>query len=233
MTFQIGLVGKDGVLLASDTLHTQVAPTRSTFNSPKISHDTRTQITHCWSGDELGQLFSDVMRNRLPTAEERATEHAFSDYLRLRADNAIEVANAIRRADQPTSLRSSSVMLAVPTPVNGTTMSLWRLDLSSDGRCPCPHNVIDKTCCGDESSPALLFTERYFPQDERVPIRDLVSLAAHTVFMASRFNNWVAGLQIVLCRPPGNIENISGDEIARLLARSSSLDQEIGKQLHR
>lgn len=124
VTFQIGLVGKDGVLLASDTLHTQVAPTRSTFNSPKISHDTRTQITHCWSGDELGQLFSDVMRNRLPTAEERATEHAFSDYLRLRADNAIEVANAIRRADQPTSLRSSSVMLAVPTPVNGTTMSL-------------------------------------------------------------------------------------------------------------
>jgi hypothetical protein len=78
-------------------------------------------------------------------------------------------------------------------------------------------------CTGDQASPAVFFTERYFPADRKLPIRDLIPLAAHTVLMASKFSAGIGGLQIVLCRPSG-FELLDGEEISILGVRSQKID---------
>jgi len=53
VTFQVGMVASDGVILASDTriTYTQSARTKST--TEKIICEKEPQIAYCWSGDEM------------------------------------------------------------------------------------------------------------------------------------------------------------------------------------
>src|ERR1700704_2778983 len=61
MTFQIGLVGSDGIVMASDTLvQTFEGPGRSVSHRSKFLHGDG--VVCCWSGDSVAEAAANIVR---------------------------------------------------------------------------------------------------------------------------------------------------------------------------
>ena len=60
MTFQIGMVGEDGVLLASDRAYTRLGSgTRTALSSQKLIITPAENIAYCCAGDDFTQMVAD------------------------------------------------------------------------------------------------------------------------------------------------------------------------------
>src|SRR5213080_1086686 len=53
LTFLVGIIGSDGVLLASDRKHTRQSDVRTGFKAPKVFISGDKQLAYCCSGDEF------------------------------------------------------------------------------------------------------------------------------------------------------------------------------------
>jgi hypothetical protein len=223
------MVGIDGVLLASDTKCTRPGGVRGAFrsssNQPKIRVEENENAAYCWSGDDLcedaarifcvqpGDLLSDSqIHNRLVESAQKAI-----------ADEGI--------AKRSPALQGGAVLFAFRLLRGSSQLWYLNLDLSAGGRSPKAQPVFTYLTTGDFHNAAGFFLERYFPKRRKVPIQDLVPLAAHTVLQAGELNNaGVGGLEIVRCTSAG-FEKVSEDEISVLTDRSEKLDAEISVSL--
>jgi hypothetical protein len=232
VTFQVGMVGTDGILLASDTLCMQGqspdgSTIRSTYDTPKIQIDDEKGLAFCWAGDELGSVATQLITDKVD-----ATSHGdFKSFLRQSGQLSIIKARKIRESLQSTwRLNNCTVLVVVRI---AQSVSLWKLVLI-DPEGSTPHIIADpiitKMVTGDQSSPAVFLAERYYPKVRKLPVQDLVPLAAHTVLMASKFSSGVDGLQIALCRPSA-FESLSNEKIAALVKHSQAMDSQIAATL--
>jgi hypothetical protein len=235
VTFQIGMVGEDGVLLASDTCCTQgssfVGSIRRTEPIRKIQIDRTNHFAYCWAGDDLGILTAQAI-----TAKVSDLEYGeFKSFLYACASTAVANAKGITFVDRNRRLNSCTLLISAPTS-SAEAMALWKLQIQNLPE-QAPVIMVEpidgiggKTVTGDQSNPAVFFTERYFPRGRKSPMQDLILLAAHTVVMASKFNSGVSGLQIVLCRQSG-FHELSEEEMAVYADRSKAIDSDISDWL--
>jgi hypothetical protein len=108
--------------------------------------------------------------------------------------------------------------------------ALWKLEVINNSQCApqiYPEHVINRAFTGDVSNPAVYFVERHF---RKLPIKDLLLLAAHTVLRASNHSSGVGGLQVVVCDALG-FRELDEYEIERLTERSERADAELGRLL--
>jgi len=216
MTFQIGMLGSDGVLLASDTLYThpgKLPGSRRTYNAKKILIREDEAMAYCSSGDDVSAKAAELHSNS-------TTVEIYQSMVMSRT-TAIEKYSTIENKNG----NHGTVLAAHRT---ATGVELWYMDVSSQAQLPI--SIPSHICAGDQQNPAAFLIERYFPKDRRLPIRDLIFLAAHTVLMASKFSSGVGGLQILLGRPAG-FEALSDEDISALKERSRKLDAEITASL--
>src|ERR1700722_1830551 len=119
MTLQVGLVGRDGIVLASDRLlNIREAGDFTTTRSSKFFHDE--DVACCWSGDETAKFAAyfirevdwkiSISRDReLRDCGDRAWKHVYGTSFVPKAQ-----------------IAPRKVLVAFPSDV-----SLWELDLSS------------------------------------------------------------------------------------------------------
>ena len=190
VTFQVGMVGIDGVLLASDKLVTE-APineqsVRQTYLSDKITVLDEENLAYCWAGDDL----CDSLCNRVRSELKKSPERDFKDQLIECGQLELQTK---RRAPDGRELKGGVIFFVRRFP---SGVELWKLSTNTS---PLANLIRDKTYAGDPTNAARFFVEYYFPSERLRPIRQLIHLAAHSVLMAAKLNTGVRGLEMALC----------------------------------
>jgi len=222
MTFQIGMVGEDGVLLASDRAHVRIGHLpRTTFSAEKITICPSGNMAYCCAGDDLMQTVADEI-----CTPRKLDSLSAKEFFRQNISLAMErVAKAWKC---PGSILSAST--------HGDSVELIGIDIQAINNCPDVRKIEDRDFQGDSINAAVFFIERYLPvkQYVKLPLEDLKLIAAHAVLMASELNPiGISGLDIVLCRPGKAFEKLGPSEIEELKAKSKTLDSQIAAALIR
>lgn len=219
MTFQVGLCGTDGIILASDTKVVTQGGARAGWTSNKIFPCPEKGLAYACAGERTallaGQIFSEKCKSR-----------------DLECDDLDEVLRSAGReawrkeygeAQIPRSQLQVSTLIVAWT--NENESRLWRLDILDVPEC---YRVKDKVVAGDSENPAVFIVERYYRPS---PILKLKLLAAFSILSAARLNPAaISGLEIMLCRS-GTCEWVPEEEIDQLGATFQGLDSLIENRL--
>ncbi len=230
LTFQIGMVGSDGVLLATDLKRTHVDARRGVYRSssqqPKLHIEK--DVAYCCSGDELTEV---AARMFCETTDGLVDDSGMHDRLIAAAQGAMSQEKMSR---QHGSLPLSGGSALFVHRRESGKVQLWCLEMSpyvdASPRC-CAASVHDHVINGDRGNPAGFFIEHYFPKRRRMPIQDLIPLVAHTVLIAGVLNPaGIGGLEMLRCTSAG-FKKVSERDIAALTKRSEELDAAISASL--
>jgi hypothetical protein len=196
MTFQIGMVASDGILLASDRKKTNILGYRQGWLVPKIEVYENLGFAHCSAGDDFCNTFTSIVLAEV----KKGTRFANGEYSEIK-DALVGCVDKARTKDASRAEEISVGRTAAPKCIGGISLfvfredrvlALWRVDTRG------PVADVSKV---DESSnvtagapnPAVFVLERYFHQVPK-KLSALISLAVHTIRMAE--SEVVGGLQI-------------------------------------
>jgi hypothetical protein len=239
MTFQVGIVATDGVILASDTRVTQIEG-QAAFSTAEgqrlfsdswkiVVYDDAPRLAYCWAGDQLqtriAHDFGDSVRKQKTTLtfqeiREVLTRNATSALSALYPGYPFQLPQGTQAL--PRKHTGGSVLAAYPGP---SGVELWKLRVDNVVDA---FTVRDKTAAGDMVNPAVFFLEKYYRPST---IEKLLPLAAHTILMGSALSSSaVNGLEIATCRND-RFERLPVEEITELIQFSQKLDRSISALL--
>jgi hypothetical protein len=226
MTMQIGMVGTDGVLLASDTLwmntprfQMAAAPRpRETSNSSKIVIDHKRGIAISYANNmETARRMADEIIAGIGDDLLNGGKSPIGAIVEI-GDRILDSTEEVRRDV------SGLIAFTIPNPklfFFGTAL----INNNPHPRTDC-QPVTSKRIAGDNVNAAIFWSERYY---ERQPIKNLVPLAAHLVVSAGKLKgSAVGGLEIVLCSRDG-IAQLPQTTCERLESQANKWDTEIGR----
>jgi hypothetical protein len=211
MTLQVGMVGADGIVLASDTRWVKATPIVQTLNSTKIT------ISH-----ERGIAIASARNMELSVAVARAVVAEIGDEEQEDPCIAIEKI-ASRIADQSSKERREIECLIVLT---RPTLRLFvlRTGITQERYSFLCVREDKKAVAGDNLSSAIFFAMRYY---ENKPVCSLVPLAAQVVVAGNLLNpQGVEDLEVVVCDATG-IHSLTTDSVRALQTRARALDETI------
>jgi hypothetical protein len=227
MTFQIGMVGNDGILLASDQLATYSGNSyqySDTSRMRKIAITQTGRIAYCCAGDRLSIVTGAAIANSIDQLDEYSASVKDCVVQAVYSSSTPVIAGECKQPDgNAEPLRGGSILVATCKP-----LGLWRIDVIP-GKLPIVVPILDKAKIGDSNTAAPFFTESYYSNR---PVEELLFLAAHTVLTAGAMSQWVKGLDIVLCKPSG-CKMLTGQRIEELTLRSETLRSQISDWLFR
>lgn len=219
MTMQVGMIGTDGIVLASDTKHVQEtsgeAQARSSFDASKIKlYRERGIAISCARNMETALKVADAIVSELSDSEMNSPGR------KIEIITQEIVGNAGYRNDV-----NCLIVLQRPR------LQLLRLRtfFTSDGCIVvCEGDITGKTYAGDLGNAAIFWGELYY---EKRPMRQLARVAAQLIVMAGRINSGsVDGLEVVLC-DHSNFRRLSADSNAQLESAANRLDKTLRKSL--
>jgi hypothetical protein len=203
MTLQVGLVGTNGIVLASDKKAVVFEPSLHTSLESKILIDREKGLAGCCAGNEVSAR---VRREIFSNSHLLELEYPQSPIEELAA----QIYKSIPLEEQAGGNPSDLLIVSLEhlkrlyhLRMSATQCTLWSKE--------------NKHIQGDLGNPASLFVEAYY---RKKPIQGLVFLAAHTILTANRLNpTAVEGLEVVKCSSEG-FEIISEPKLKVLVARS-------------
>jgi hypothetical protein len=226
MTMQVGMVGLDGILIASDTLWSntegnQFAATRHTNNTTKITIDHAKGVAiACARSMELADQIAEDLLRKLSSEDWAGPENI-----------AVQIANdAI--AKLPERRRIFQCLIATIKP----EWQLFHLHAGLfEGRVGARCQRQDHTVfAGDTVNSAVFWRERYYSSYSEPPLRpidELIPLAAHIVLSAGEISRgYIGGLEIVRCDKDG-VRLLSPESIDRLRHKSKEWDRRFGEEI--
>jgi hypothetical protein len=220
MTMQVGMVGADGVLIASDTQWTNTPRlemnqlwlgARGRYNAKKIiiSHERGMET----AGAVAHKILSDLKDEEF-TYPQFPIEHIGEDVL----------ASVIR---QDRSDAQCLIAIVRPEP----QLFLFQFGMINNKYGSVCQKMESYSIAGDNLNAAIFWAERYYPRRPKLPIKQLIPLAAHLVVCAERLNSaTISGLEIVLCDSSG-IHRLSDASIEELESAARERDKSIGESL--
>jgi hypothetical protein len=225
MTFQIGMVGSNGILLASDQLATYSGNSSQypdTSLTRKITVTQNGRIAHCCAGDRLSIITGAAIANGIDQLDEYSasiTDHVIQAI--YSSSGPVITGECKQSIGNSETLRGGSILVATCRP-----LGLWRIDVIPE-KLPLVVQILNKAKIGDSNTPAPFFTESYY---RKRPVEELTFLAAHTVLTAGAMSQSVKGLDIVICRPSG-CNMLTNDSIEALKLRSETLWAQISDSI--
>lgn len=232
MTFQMGMVTTEGVLLASDRQLTSLSGTRFGRLIPKIEFYENENFAHCSAGDNFCEIFTDVIRTRLAkgvdfTGDWQHVRQALRDTVtEARGKEAKARRKILRSLDRkPVAKWTGGHTMLVFR--GGAGVTLWTVDTSGQNPTILPVDMGERAIAGDKISPALFFIERYFKLVPKT-LDALIPLAAHTVLMAE--SDYVGGLQIGLFTKD-EFRILTDEELKPYIELSKQIDSGVAKLL--
>ena len=220
MTMQVGMVGTDGVLIASDTQHTEEMGLRASSNSSKIRIDEDCGVLVSLSGKLVaaGYLADEIIARTKKAPLWRQTEMGSLG----------EIGQSIlRRVPQGGEPCQCLVVFTRPE------IQLHRFQMVLIGK---EWGIVadeesGRVYAGDCKNSAIYWAERYYPRRPKLPIKELMPLVAHLIHTAHLLNTvTISGLEIVLCDKEG-IRRVPDEDIALLEQQSEERDKSIGEAL--
>lgn len=215
MTFQVALVGTDGIVLAGDRLADTPVPGLQTQFDSGILIDDRKHLTVACGGEELSQAVGERI---LSGPEILEHEYPYAPMERLARSVQEEVRARRGRFAEP-----RGQLIAV------TQRRLDRVFYMTLGEQQCYLSVRDDhAVIGREQTAAKLVVEHFY---RKAPVSELVFLAAHAVLCASRRNSQpIDALEVVTCRHNG-VERLPQEKLSQLVAYSEALAERIRQEL--
>lgn len=228
MTFQIGLRGSDGILLASDT--------RITFRHicewheecqrglRWLSRESKIQISekHNLALAMAGPNFSSLVAARILETLDATTElpKDFAGWISGITEGVYKEHfedSHFTDQDRPT------VTIIAPDQAQD---KMLRVEVDSKS---IVSKLRGKIIAGDAANPAIFFVERYYDDKKLRPVSELLFMAAHAILMGSKLNTWVDGLEFAICKPHSRPELIT--DIDSLVEASTALDETLAKEI--
>jgi 20S proteasome alpha/beta subunit len=209
MTLQVGLVAKNGFVLASDRkavrnfrkLPPVEGRTRLNTSSKitKILVSTNGKLVCAFSGSDASAAVARRLIDSCP--EKFDTDAQVEEYLRKASQK-----NGGERPD------NELVIAAIPG-AQGVGR-LWRILFSPS---PVVQLIHDKIYGGEETNPAVYLTERYY--QESLSVNELASLAVHFILEGHRLSSsTVGGLDVFVSEDGNESRFLSDDEKKHLEA---------------
>ena len=212
MTMQVGMVGKNGIVLASDLKwNGDAGGQRESHYASKIKLCEERGIAVACSESEVSLNIASAIIDGFKQDDHLSPIPAIE---RIAKD-------AMRRFDEPVFIRSGNIRpqshcLVV---LKGKPGKLFSLKVGPEGQ-NCSEEL-QKRRAGDPGNPAMFFVESYYTSR---PVEQLVFLAAHVVLMAAHFNSGgIGSIKILVCDKSG-FRMLPPDEIERLKSNSNALD---------
>lgn len=216
MTLQVGLIGSDGAVLASDT---KVLVREGTFPSPStISKIFSSEVlTCCWAGDEVSQYAAQaVVRHdwsTLLTSGNRVS--MISELCKLGRESWQEYLD--ERGEPPYQNRTVMIVFHADT-------SLWVLDV---GRRSNAERYLDCRIAGDPENTARHFA-KYASNCREIPVANLITLAAYTIIVAGEENpKGVGGLEVAVIPRNGPARILTASQEQELHQRASAISRRV------
>jgi hypothetical protein len=220
MTLQVGLIGTDGIVIASDrqlqqqqTVGLHVGVSQSLTSKFRFGQNG---VLGCWSGDKVAQLALDYFMH-LPSAD---VEQAWEDSLVSRANDAWQ---AVCSDNNALGDQIRKVLVARPC----TPCQLWVVDVE---RKSFANPVLNKVVAGDIRNSARHIINSYFSEPYAplpFSVSQLIFAAAHAIVRGERENHSsVRGLEVVVIRNEQRPVFLTTYDIERLTARSDQFSVE-------
>lgn len=231
MTFQVGMRCAEGAVLCSDKKHCNLMGFRHGRIAPKIYVHESEGLAHCSSGDDLCNVFTEIVRqeNRTKPLADRpwmevkqVLAECVKQAKQQEAHFRMERAESRMRASTPQCFGGNTMLV-----FRGESICLWMVH--TDEQVPWPILVDEGRLeiGGDASNSASFFLSHYYPQIDAT-VAAFLPLAAHTVLMAK--GEFVEGLEIgVFTRERFGL--LSEAELAPLIKGSDHLDDSILKAI--
>jgi len=218
MTIQIGIVGTDGILIASDTHWFDEHSVRESWNETKIKIHTDCGIAVARAGKLVtaGYLANEIIdatvRNENWLDVDFGVKQTIEEKVLSLAEKGSEHCQCLVAFTRPHVKLFCFQIVKVG--------ESWRLVIDE---------ISSKKCTGDYRNSAIFWAERYCPRGPyKVPIRKLVTFASHLVYTAHVLNTaGISGLEIVLCEANG-IHRVPDEEISQLELQAEERDKSIG-----
>lgn len=202
MTMQIGMIGSDGIVLASDTQWTSTV--QKTENGQSIGHPVR-HITHSSKIKTNDQM-------AVSYAQDKNTSHDTANAI-LACFPCSDPEEAIKQIaeDIPTENRQDvQGLIAIPP------FELFRFQIAwENGKwiSSCEPNF-QFDVAGDIANRAIFWIYRY--HHDWLTTEQLIPLAAHMIMASHRIHTgFIGGLEIAICKP-NEIQSLPREETIRL-----------------
>jgi len=217
MTLQVGLVGSDGIVLASDRLvNTVEAGDVSPRQSSKFFHNDR--VVCCWSGNRAAEYAANFIQDSAwdnPSRRDAELKECGNRGWRTEYGHA---------DPQPRSSISAVRRILAAFPQDCT---LWDMDVYNYSL---TEQVRDKTFSGDVHTTTRHLLRHYIP--EGLPVARLIRIAAHMILMGHRENNFgIGGLEIAIVRQGQAPHFLSREQERELTRLSDSMHESISEIL--
>lgn len=190
MTFILGLVGTDGLVIASDKKASYWEDTRTSSTTRKLYWNEETGIACAIAGDAVTPFIAkEICKLRIDPG---LAEDGLYDLLQQTVYSHWH-ANVPKKRHNSEPDRNPDSKLLITLVRNPN--HLWRIDASR-------HNsgtksYLDKTHAGDQSNPSKYFLE-FYEHPHLLPVNALVFLAAHIVCEAAAANpTGIGGLDML------------------------------------
>jgi hypothetical protein len=218
MTYQVGLVGADGFVLASDQMLKQFEGTE--LHRGLISKFLSAPgVTCCWSGDSVAEHAANAVHRLDWAAIPREKE---------------EIRRALIEAGDGEYRRMAKLagpLFVIPRKVlvAAHNETLWLLEV---GERSIANQRLDRVIAGDTENTARHFIKQYAEGCYLRPVDDLIFLAGYTILAAADENPCgVGGLEIAVFRPGREPRFLSREAIADIELRSRNLTGIVGRAL--
>ena len=220
MTLQVGLVGTDGIVLASDRLEQQFerSGARSVGEIDKIL--SAQNVVCCYSGDILAQRAANRIRdfdwNSIP-AETEAIRPTL-----------IGIGSSVYQEELTKCGRVLGYVRKVIVVLHGT--HLWLLQIDSQSLA---NPRLDRVIAGDDENTCRYFFNRYAGDcNRRLSTTQLVSLAAFGILTAGEENpRGIKGLQIAVLQKGKEPLFLSSEQENELKKRFGKTESKIRKAI--
>jgi hypothetical protein len=218
MTIQVGMVGTDGVVIASDTRWMNTPRyanmTRSTFNTTKILISSDGKIVVSFAKNMETSLH--VAQKVISDLTEEDWEHPIFPIEKVAAEVLL---SAGERNDAHCLIAHCS---------SKPRLFLFQYGMMNGSWGPVCQRINTTAIAGDNVNPAIFWAERYYAP---LPIQQLVPLAAHLIVSANKLNSGaISGLEMVFCDSSG-VRLLSDDAVRDLELQSNKWDQSFGDQV--
>jgi hypothetical protein len=212
---QVGMVGTDGIVLASDTKWVQptIQGVRSSLNASKIriSYERGIAIS-CARNMETATLIADNIISGLSDSDMKFPILPIEAIAKKVIDEAAD--------------RNDVQCLIVLLQPSHRLFRLRSVSFNGGYAAMCDAEITGKAITGDLDNAAIFWSEMYY---ERRPVTHLARVAAQLVVMAGKINSgMIGGLEIVLCDHAG-FRRLSVDSNARLESTANELDETLRK----
>jgi hypothetical protein len=219
VTFQVAMVGSDGILLASDEKVTKLSPdskARSSFASEKIIVES--DLCYCCTGNNLTMEIARHVAGIIGAEKDRQRS---KEWLNNRLHEAVAIQT--NKLGGGGLALSGDIFLAYRS--SKDKCDLWQMSVEPS-TLGFLWRIFDKGTQGDNANTARFFLEQYYP---KLPVStvQLLPLAAHCVLMAGQMNpTFVGGLEMAICTHE-ECRKLTKEELHPLMGSASELDHQI------